>query len=38
MPHLGSATLATRTAMAELTARDIIAALKGKPLVSPIII
>ncbi|KAF2880572.1 hypothetical protein ILUMI_25610 [Ignelater luminosus] len=37
IPHLGSATLATRTTMAELTARDIIAGLKGESLISPVI-
>lgn len=32
MPHLGSATVATRTAMAELAADNLIAGLQGSPM------
>jgi glyoxylate reductase len=35
-PHLGSATVETRTAMAELAARNVVAALRGGPLLTPI--
>jgi glyoxylate reductase len=35
-PHLGSATVETRTAMAELAARNAIAALRGEQLPTPI--
>ncbi len=35
-PHLGSATIETRTAMAELAARNAIAALRGEELLTPI--
>jgi glyoxylate reductase len=35
-PHLGSATVETRTAMAELAARNAIAALRGEELLTPI--
>lgn len=35
-PHLGSATVETRTAMAELAARNAIAALRGEELPTPI--
>ena len=34
LPHIGSATIETRTEMAELTARNIIAALRGIPMPS----
>nr|CAD7443914.1 unnamed protein product [Timema bartmani] len=36
VPHLGSATLKTRTDMAMLTARNIIAGLEGTPLPAPL--
>ncbi|HET9185869.1 MAG TPA: D-glycerate dehydrogenase [Solirubrobacterales bacterium] len=36
-PHLGSATVETRTAMAELAARNAIAAVRGEPLPTPVI-
>ena len=36
VPHLGSATRETRTAMAELAARNVIAVLNGKPPLTPI--
>lgn len=36
LPHIGSATIETRTAMATLTARNILAGLKGSPLPCPI--
>jgi glyoxylate reductase len=35
-PHLGSATLETRTAMAVLAARNAIAAVRGEPLLTPV--
>jgi glyoxylate reductase len=35
-PHLGSATVETRTAMAELAARNAIAAVRGEPLQTPV--
>jgi glyoxylate reductase len=35
-PHLGSATVETRTAMAELAARNAIAALRDEPLPTPV--
>jgi glyoxylate reductase len=35
-PHLGSATVETRTAMAELAARNVIAAVRGEPLRTPV--
>ena len=35
-PHLGSATTETRTAMADLAARNVIAVLKGKPPLTPV--
>jgi glyoxylate reductase len=35
-PHLGSATVETRTAMAELAARNAIAAVRGEPLLTPV--
>jgi glyoxylate reductase len=36
VPHLGSATLETRTAMAELAARNALAAARGEPLPTPV--
>jgi glyoxylate reductase len=36
LPHLGSATVETRRAMAELAARNAIAAVRGEPLPSPV--
>jgi glyoxylate reductase len=36
-PHLGSATIETRTAMAELAARNAIAAVRGEELLSPVV-
>jgi glyoxylate reductase len=36
IPHLGSATVETRTAMAELAARNAIAAVRGEPLPTPV--
>jgi glyoxylate reductase len=35
-PHLGSATRETRTAMAELAARNVIEVLEGRPAITPI--
>ena len=35
-PHLGSATRETRTAMADLAVRNVIAVLSGKPPISPV--
>ena len=35
-PHLGSATRETRTAMADLAARNVIAVLSGKPPITPV--
>jgi len=35
-PHLGSATVGTRAAMAELAARNAIAAVRGEPLPTPV--
>jgi lactate dehydrogenase-like 2-hydroxyacid dehydrogenase len=35
-PHLGSATRETRTAMAELAARNVIEVLAGRPPITPI--
>jgi glyoxylate reductase len=35
-PHVGSATLKTRTDMATLTARNAIAAFTGKPIITPV--
>jgi glyoxylate reductase len=35
-PHLGSATVETRAAMAELAARNAIAAARGEPLLTPV--
>ena len=36
VPHLGSATVETRRAMAELAARNAIAAVRGEPLATPV--
>jgi glyoxylate reductase len=36
VPHLGSATIETRTAMAELAARNAVAAARGEALVTPV--
>ncbi len=36
-PHLGSATVETRTAMAELAARNAISAVRGEELLSPVL-
>jgi len=36
LPHLGSATVETRTAMAELAARNVVAVLGGRPALTPI--
>lgn len=36
LPHLGSATVETRTAMAELAARNAIAAVRGEALLTPV--
>jgi glyoxylate reductase len=36
-PHLGSATVETRTAMAELAARNAIAAVRGEELLTPVV-
>jgi glyoxylate reductase len=36
VPHLGSATTETRTAMADLAARNVVAVLQGRPALTPI--
>lgn len=36
LPHLGSSTVETRTAMADLAAKNVLAVLAGKPAVNPI--
>lgn len=36
IPHLGSATVETRTAMAELAARNVVAVLAGQPPLTPV--
>ena len=36
VPHLGSATVETRTAMAELAARNVVAVLAGQPPLTPV--
>jgi glyoxylate reductase len=36
IPHLGSATVETRTAMAELAARNALAVLRGEPALTPV--
>lgn len=38
IPHLGSATVETRNAMAELAARNVIAVLSGEPALTPIVV
>jgi glyoxylate reductase len=35
-PHLGSATTETRTAMADLAVRNVIAVLSGQPAITPV--
>ena len=35
-PHLGSATIETRTAMADLAARNVVAVLSGQPPLTPV--
>ncbi|MBA3888330.1 MAG: D-glycerate dehydrogenase, partial [Acidobacteria bacterium] len=35
-PHLGSATRETRTAMADLAARNVLAVLDGEPALTPV--
>ena len=37
LPHLGSATLETRTAMATLAARNVAAVLAGEPPLTPVV-
>jgi len=36
-PHLGSATVETRTAMADLAARNVLAVLSGAPALTPVV-
>jgi phosphoglycerate dehydrogenase-like enzyme len=36
VPHLGSATVETRTAMADLAARNVVAVLGGQPALTPV--
>ena len=36
VPHLGSATVETRTAMAELAARNVVAVLRGEEPPTPV--
>ena len=36
VPHLGSATTETRTAMADLAAQNVVAVLSGKPPLTPV--
>ena len=36
LPHLGSATVETRTAMAELAARNVLRVLAGEPALTPV--
>jgi glyoxylate reductase len=36
LPHLGSATIETRTAMGELAARNVVSVLTGKPPITPV--
>jgi glyoxylate reductase len=36
-PHLGSATVETRTAMADLAARNVLAVLSGAPPLTPVV-
>jgi glyoxylate reductase len=35
-PHLASATVETRTAMAELAVKNVVAVLEGKPPITPV--
>jgi glyoxylate reductase len=37
LPHVGSATFATRAQMAEIAARNIVAALRGEPVPNPVV-
>jgi len=37
-PHLGSATVETRTAMADLAARNVLAVLSGAPALTPVVV
>ncbi|CAH2044114.1 unnamed protein product, partial [Iphiclides podalirius] len=37
LPHIGSATIATRNSMAVLTAKNVVNALYGKPLLTPVL-
>jgi glyoxylate reductase len=36
VPHLGSATTETRTAMADLAAQNVVAVVTGKPPLTPV--
>jgi lactate dehydrogenase-like 2-hydroxyacid dehydrogenase len=36
LPHIGSATVETRTAMAELAAQNVVAVVKGEPPITPV--
>ena len=36
VPHLGSATTETRTAMADLAAQNVVAVLSGRPPLTPV--
>ncbi|XP_045477778.1 glyoxylate reductase/hydroxypyruvate reductase-like isoform X2 [Harmonia axyridis] len=36
-PHMGSATINTRNSMAELAAKNILKALKGEPMIAPVV-
>jgi len=36
VPHLGSATTETRTAMADLAVQNVVAVLSGKPPLTPV--
>ena len=36
LPHIGSATVETRTAMAELAAENVLAVLGGRPALTPV--
>ncbi|CAH2093159.1 unnamed protein product [Euphydryas editha] len=38
MPHLGSATIETRNAMAKISAKNILLALNGKPMICPVLL
>ncbi|XP_073961354.1 glyoxylate reductase/hydroxypyruvate reductase-like [Choristoneura fumiferana] len=37
LPHVGSATIETRNAMARISARNVLLALEGKPMLNPVI-